>query len=288
MPLASGQLRVRRGMARGHSRHARVLATAHNRPSMTIGPDEAISTCPTPISRLRPRQAADRRLRQPVHAADRAPRARGGRLLRNRAVPERRARLCGNEAQGGDPLRRPRLRARRRQSARAAGDLLFGRARARHLLRADDDGRAARRRSGERPSSRIRPGGSHRRRDQPAARGSLETRRTPCRLDEPWRPHHQAAAGICAHRRLRKCAVRADRRRGAPLLRPDVPSRGRAYARRRAIDPEFRPRGRGSEERLDDGRVPRRGARSDPRPRRQGPGDLRAVGRRRFRRSPRC
>ncbi len=41
-------------------------------------------------------------------------------------------------------------------------------------------------------------------------------------------------SGFRPRRHLRERAVRADRRRGAPLLRPDVPPRGRPHARRRA------------------------------------------------------
>ena len=74
-------------------------------------------------ARFRPRQAVDRRFRLAGDPAHRPAGARGGGLLRDRAVPERGSRLRGAEPQGGDPLRRPGLGARRGQPARAAGDL---------------------------------------------------------------------------------------------------------------------------------------------------------------------
>ncbi len=95
----------------------------------------------------------------------------------------------------------------------------------------------------------------------PLLEGLWQTRRAPCRLDEPWRPHHQAAAGIRAHAASENApfALIADeaRRYYGLMFHPEVahtPDGARS-------DPQFRPRGRGSEERLDDGRVPRRGAR---------------------------
>ena len=103
-------------------------------------------------------------------------------------------------------------------------------------------------------------------------------------LDEPWRPHHQNAAGLCRRRRLAERAVRGDPGRDAEILRADVPSRSGAHARRRQTDPQFRPQGRRPHRRLDHARVPRGGDREDPRPGRQGQGDLRPVRRRRFRR----
>ena len=88
--------------------------------------------------------------------------------------------------------------------ARAAGDLRFRRAGARHLLRPDDDGRPARRRGRKRPPPRIRPRRGRRRRRKPAARRRVEARRAPCRVDEPRRPHHPPAARLFPRRRPRR------------------------------------------------------------------------------------
>ena len=71
--------------------------------------------------------------------------------------------------------------------------------------------------------------------------------------------------------------------REAQILRPDVPSRGGAHARRRQAAPQLRPQGRRPHRRLDHARLPRGGDREDPRPGRQGQGDLRPLRRRRFR-----
>ena len=102
-------------------------------------------------------------------------------------------------------------------------------------------------------------------------------------VDEPWRPHHQNAAGLHRRRRLAERAVRGDPGREAQILRPDVPPRSGAHARRRQTDPQFRPQGRRPHRRLDHARVPRGGDRKDPRPGRQGQGDLRPLRRRQFR-----
>ena len=81
-------------------------------------------------------------------------------------------------------------------------------------------------------------------------------------------------------RRTRRIALIADeaRRYYGLMFHPEVvhtPDGARA-------DRQFRPQGRRAEERLDDGGVPRRGARGDPPPGRQGPRDLRPLRRRRF------
>ena len=70
------------------------------------------------------RQHPHHRFRQPGDAAHRAPRARGGRLLRDPPVPEGRPRRSQAEAEGRDPLRRPGLRAPR-MAARARPQAVF-------------------------------------------------------------------------------------------------------------------------------------------------------------------
>ena len=104
------------------------------------------------------------RLRQPGHAADRAPRPRGRRLFRDRSVPVGRGGLRAHQAEGGHPVRRPGLDHRHRQPARAAGRLRRRRPGARHLLWRADHVRPARRQGREpatiassaAPSSRSR------------------------------------------------------------------------------------------------------------------------------------
>ena len=78
----------------------------------------------------------------------------------------------------------------------------FRRSRARHLLRPDDHGGPARRRRRGRPSPRIRPRRCRGQGRKPAVRFHLGHGRTASGLDEPWRPHHQDAAGLCRRRRL--------------------------------------------------------------------------------------
>ena len=71
-------------------------------------------------ARARARPGADRRFRQPGHPADRPARARGRRLLRDRALQQGRRRAGdGFEPQGDHPLRRPGQRASRTSAPRA-------------------------------------------------------------------------------------------------------------------------------------------------------------------------
>ena len=92
-----------------------------------------------------------------------------------------------------------------------------------------------------------------------------------------------AAAGLPRRRHLAECADRHDRRREAQVLRHAVPSRGGAHAAWRGAAAQFRPQDRRLPRRLDHARLQGRGDREDPQAGRQGPGDLRAVRRRRFR-----
>ena len=135
---------------------------------------------------------------------------------------------------------------------------------------------------------RIRPRRRRGESRQPAVRQHLVDGRAPSGVDEPWRPHHQNAAGFCRCRRLAERAVRGDPGREAQILRVDVPSRSRAHARRRQVAAQFRPQGCRSHRRLDHARLPRGGDREDPRPGRQGQGDLRPLRWRGLRLSPRC
>ena len=230
------------------------------------------------------RQDSDRRFRHPGDAADRAPRARGGRLLRDRAVPEGGRGLHGDEAEGRDPLRRAGIGARRGRAARAAGDLRRRRAGARHLLRPADHGArssAARSRAGTTASS--------------AAPMSRSPRTTPL-FEGVWRKGERypvwmshgdrvtkLPAGLPRGRHLAERAVRHDRGREAQVLRHPVPPRGGAHARRRQAAPQLRAQDRRLHRRLDHARLPRGGDREDPRAGRQGQGDLRPLRRRRFR-----
>ena len=186
--------------------------------------------------------------------------------MRDRAVPEGGSGLPGDEAEGGDPLRRPGLACHEEGSPRAPQPIFdFRRAGARHLLRPDDHGRAARRHGRGRPSPRIRPRRCRGQGESALFDGVWRRRREASGLDEPWRPHHPDAAGLCGGRRVAERAVRGDRGREAQILRPDVPPRGGAYARRRQADPQFRPQGRRADRRLDHARLPRGGDREDPR-----------------------
>ena len=97
----------------------------------------AIAAQPDPLpARNDARQDSHRRFRLAGHPAHRPARARGGGLLRDRAVPEGRRSLRRDEAARRDPLGRTRHRCTEAGSpARAAGDLRCRRAGARHLLR---------------------------------------------------------------------------------------------------------------------------------------------------------
>ena len=97
------------------------------------------------------------RFRHPGHPADRAARARGRRLLRDRALQQGRGGAEASKPQRHHPVRRSRQRHRSGHAARAASGVRGRRAGARHLLWRDDDVRAARRQGRRRPHARIRP-----------------------------------------------------------------------------------------------------------------------------------
>ena len=94
--------------------------------------------------------------------------------------------------------------------------------------------------------------------------------------------------GLPRRRHLGERADRHDRRREAEVLRHAVPSRGDAHAAGRAAPAQLRPQDRAVPRRLDHARLQGRGDRENPQAGRQGPGDLRAVRRRRFSAWPRC
>ena len=97
-------------------------------------------------------------------------------------------------------------------------DLRVRRAGARHLLRPDDHGRAARRHGRGRAPSRIRPRRRRGEGEEPSVRSRLEGRRAASGLDEPWRPHHRRcrrASRSRASRRTRRS--RSSRTRSANI-----------------------------------------------------------------------
>ncbi len=235
-----------------------------------------------------PSRDPDHRFRQPGDPAHRAARARGRRLLGDRAVRQGVRRLFSAKAKGRHPFRRAGIGAGRRQPARPAGGVRGGRSGARHLLRPDDHGRTAWRRGRRRTPPRVRARARRHQGDVRPFRRRLAARREAHGVDEPRRPDHGAAAGLQGQGHVRQRALRHHRGREAPLLWPDVPSGGRAYAGRRAAHPEFRAQGRGASRRLDDGGVQGGGDFAHPRGGEAGPRDLRAFRRRRFRRWRRC
>ena len=99
-----------------------------------------------------------------------------------------------------------------------------------------------------------------------AVRRPLEAGREPPGLDEPWRPGRGIARGLQRRRLVGGRALCGRDRRGAPLLQPDVPPRGRPHARRRQIARQFRPPRLRPAGRLDDGRISRDQDRRHPRP----------------------
>ena len=117
---------------------------------------------------------------------------------------------------------------------------------------------------------------------RPVRRG-VAARRALSGVDEPRRPRDPAARRFPRLCGVGECALRRRRRRNAPLLHDDVSSRGGPHPRRRETHRQFPVQDRRPQRRLDDGEVPRRGDRPYPRAGRQGPRDLRPVGRRRFR-----
>ena len=199
------------------------------------------------------------------HPAHRAARPRGGRLLRDRPLRQGRRGVRQAAAERRHPFRRPRLGARGGKSARAGGGVLRRRARARHLLRADDDGRAARRPV---ESGHFREFG----------RALVDVRETSRLFDGVWSPGERHTVWMSHGDRITAlppgfsvkgtsenapfALIENEARR---YLRADVPPGGGAHAGRRKAPRQFRPQHRRPRGRLDDGAVPRRGDRTHPR-----------------------
>ena len=218
------------------------------------------------------RQGADRRFRLAGDPADRPPGARGGRLLRDRALPQGRGGLRGADAQGRDPVGRPGLGPGCGQPAGPAGDLRRRRAGARHLLRPEAmahssaaRSRAATTASSAAPTSRSRP----------AARCSTACG-TPGGRYPVWMSHGDAITALpegsrsSASSENAPYAVIADEARHyyGLMFHPEVvhtPDGGRLIA-------QLPAQGRGPRVRLDHGGLPRGGDRRDPRPGRHRPG----------------
>ena len=180
----------------------------------------------------------DPRLRRAVHAADRAPRARDRRLLRDPSV--------GHDATTSDrafgatrhhPLGRPGVDDGA-EARRVAPQAVFDarRAGARHLLRHADDGRAARRRASTASTDRefgyaqVTASAPNRLLDGFA---TTATTRAAALLDV-WMSHgdrvDRVPPGFVATGFTDNVAARGDGRRDAPLLRRAVPSGSHAHA----------------------------------------------------------
>ena len=203
--------------------------------------------------------------------------------MRDRALQQSRRSLRRDEAARRHPVRRAGIAHRGSLAARAAGDLRGRRAGARHLLRRAGDGGAARRRRSR--AGITASSAAPRSRWCAMPRCSRASGRRASKYPV-WMSHGDRVTrlprGLRGDRRLGERAVRRHRRREAQVLRGAVPPRGGAHAARRGAAAQFRAQDRRRDRRLDHARLQGRGDREDPRAGRQGPGDLRAVGRRRF------
>ena len=161
-----------------------------------------------------------RRLRQPGDAADRAPRARGRRLLRDRSVQHAPTRRSSGSSPRASSCPAARLGHVGGQPARAAAFLRQRACRSSASATASRRWRtswAAGRRAGREPRVRPRLHRDHRR-ERPVRR-PVEVGETPPGVDEPRRPGRAARAeGFKIVARSRRRAVRDRHRRGAALL----------------------------------------------------------------------
>ena len=244
-------------------------------------------TAQRPASTHVARQDPHPRLRLPGHAADRAARARGARVLRD--PPQRRERRVHPRvrAQGHHPVGQPRQHLRGAGAARPRGRVAARRAGARHLLRhVHDDGAARRRGRGQQPS-RVRLCRGARAWPHQAVRRHrrLSHHRGPRHaqgVDEPRRQGDRAAAGLQADGQHAELPDRRHGRRGARLLRRAVPSRGHAHAAGPRDARALRARHLRRQGRLDHARPHRRGGGAHPRAGGRRGGHARPVGWRRF------
>ena len=252
-------------------------------------PERRATMTPEPETDPHPRQDPHRRFRLPGDAAHRAARARGGRLSRDRAVPEGRGGLPRDEAEGRDPLRRAGLGDDGGLAARAAaifeaGVPVFGICYGQQAMAAQLGGEVEGGHTREFGRAEIEI-----RRREPAVRGRLARGRELSGLDEPRRPRDA---------NCRRASRSLGRSQNAPFAVGR--RRGRATSTRVQFHPEVvhTPHGAllirnfvrdiaGCAGDWTMG-LPRRGDRSDPRAGRQRPRDLRPLRRRRFAPSPRC
>ena len=151
------------------------------------------------------RQDPDPRFRRAVHAADRAPRARGARLLRDPSRTTSATTSSATFAPRGIILSGSHASVTEDDTPRApAGGVRARRAGARHLLRHADDGGAARRQGRGRHACASSATPRCARAATPTLLDGIEDfahRRRPRharRLDEPRRQGHRAAAGLQA------------------------------------------------------------------------------------------
>ena len=176
-------------------------------------------------------------------------------------------------AEGHHPLRRSQQRDRRRHAARARRGVDAGRARARHLLRHADDGRAAGRHGRDRQGARVRLRGSARARPLGAALRDLQDRTNAegHGLLDVWMSHGDKVTALPPGFRLigssTRVRDRGDGRRVAPLLRRAVPSRGHAHEAGRGAARALRARDLRLRQRLEHARL-RAARRSRPSARR--------------------
>ena len=234
-----------------------------------------------------PRQDPDPRLRLAGHAADRAPRARSQRVLRDPPGGRQRRLRPRVQPEGRDPVGQPHVGLRGSDRQGAAGGVRSRRSGARHLLRHADDGAAARRPRRGRAHARVRLRRSAGARPHAAARrhrGRAQPRglRAAEGLDEPRRQGGRDAARLQADGVDRELPGRRHGRRGPPVLRGAVPPGGDAHAAGPGDPQPLRAGDLRLQGRLGDGRLRRRGGREDPaagRPRGSDPGP---VGRGRF------
>ena len=175
-------------------------------------------------------QSADRRFRRPIHPADRAAGAGGGRLFGDRALRQGRGCAKAGSPQGHHPLRRAGIGARDRHAAAVGSNRQFRRAHPRHLLWRAGDGGCPWRPGGRRAHPRVRPCRARDHRRHAAVPRCVAAGNAGAGMDEPWRPRHQAAGGLPRRGGVERRAVRGHRRRCPQALWRAVPSGGRAHA----------------------------------------------------------
>ena len=262
--------RVRRDHVRRHARIARARRADHQGSAELPGRDVSVRRRPTGDAYMAALVALHEdphpRFRRAVHAADRAPRARGARLLRAPSLRRRRRVRARVRAAGHHPVRRPRSAyegdtPRAPQAVFELGVPVLGICYGMQTMAAQLGGKVEAGKVREFGYAEVRARGHSTLLDGIQDRANAEGHG----LLDVWMSHGDKVTALPPGFKLIARATRLpDRRHGrrvAPLLRRAVPSRSHAHAAGHGDPRALRARDLRLRRRLEHARLHRRGGR---------------------------